>query len=109
MAAYRRVISVDEIADYEDYRNTFKWNAADDAHHSNFKSSIVLESILESRGLTRKELMDEIERRENVLRWMQQRNIRSYKAVAGVFTEYDARPDEFYNKEVMADATVENS
>ena len=109
MTAYRRVISVDEVADYEDYRNTFKWKAADDAHHSTFKNSIMLESILDSRGLTRKELMDEIERRKNVLSWMQQRNIRSYKAVAEIFTEYDARPDEFYNKEVMADATVENS
>ncbi len=109
MTAYRRVISVDEIADYEDYRNTFKWKAADDAHHSKFKNSIMLESILESRGLTRTELLDEIERRKNVLSWMQQRNIRSYKAVAEILTEYDAKPDEFYNREIMADVTDEDS
>jgi flagellar protein FlaI len=109
MTAYRRVISVDEIADYEDYRNTFTWKAADDAHHSKFKNSIMLESILESRGLTKTELMDEIERRKNVLNWMQQRNIRSYKAVAEILTEYDAKPEEFYNREIMADVTSESS
>jgi len=104
MTAYRRIISVDEIADYEDYRNTFKWKAADDAQNSKFKNNIMLDSILESRGLTRTELMDEIERRKNVLSWMQQRNIRSYKAVAEILTEYDPRPEEFYNREVLADA-----
>jgi hypothetical protein len=109
MTAYRRILSVDEIADYEDYRNTFTWKAAGDIHASNLKNGIMLNSIIERRGLSWKELMDEMKRRENVLRWMRQRNIRSYKDVAGVITEYNAKPEEFYEKEVLADAPAKNS
>ena len=109
MTAYRRVLSVDEIADYEDYRNTFTWKAAGDIHASTPKNGIMLDSILESRGLSWKELSQEIKRREDVLRWMRERNIRSYKDVAAVITEYNSKPDEFYEKEVLAYATAKNS
>ncbi|MCJ7614337.1 type II/IV secretion system ATPase subunit [Candidatus Bathyarchaeota archaeon] len=109
MTAYRRILSVDEIADYEDYRNTFKWKAAGDIHSSNVKNGIMFNSITEHSGLSSKELIDEMKRRENVLRWMRQRNIRSYKDVAGVITEYNSKPEEFYAKEVLADAPVKNS
>jgi flagellar protein FlaI len=109
MTAYRRVLSVDEIADYEDYRNIFKWKAAGDIHDSAFKNGVMLNSIIERRGISWKELMEEMKRRENVLRWMRQRNIRSYRDVAGVITEYNSKPEEFYEKEVLADAPAKNS
>jgi flagellar protein FlaI len=109
MTAYRRVLSVDEIVDYEDYKNTFTWKAAGDKHASDLKNGIMLQAITERRGLSWQELMDEIERRENVLRWMRQRNIRSYRDVAGVITEYNAKPEEFYEREVLADAPVKNA
>jgi flagellar protein FlaI len=109
MTAYRRILSVDEIADYEDYRNTFTWKAAGDTHKSKLKNGIMLDSITESKGVSWKELMTEMKHREDVLRWMRSRNIRSYKDVAGVITEYNAKPEEFYEKEVLADAPVKNS
>ncbi len=109
MTAYRRVISVDEIADYEDYKNLFAWNASDDIHISKLKNSIMLNSITSRRGLSWQELMAEMKRRENVLRWMRERNIRSYKDVARVITEYNAKPESFYAKEVLAGASTRNS
>jgi flagellar protein FlaI len=109
MTAYRRILSVDEIADYEDYRNTFTWKAAGDTHKSKLKNGIMLDSITESKGVSWKELMTEMKHREDVLRWMRSRNIRSYKDVAGVITEYNAKPEEFYEKEVLADAPIKNS
>ncbi|MHC3130199.1 MAG: type II/IV secretion system ATPase subunit [Candidatus Bathyarchaeota archaeon] len=109
MTAYRRILSVDEVADYEDYRNTFKWKSAGDIHTSTLKNGIMLKSITESIGLSWQELMAELKRRENVLRWMRQRNIRSYRNVTGVITEYNAKPEEFYEKEVLADAPAKNS
>jgi hypothetical protein len=109
MTAYRRVLSVDEIADYEDYRNTFTWKAAGDIHAASPKNGIMIDSILERRGLTWKELSEEMKKRENVLRWMRERNIRSYRDVAGVITEYNAKPEEFYEKEILAFATAKNS
>ena len=109
MSAYRRILSVDEIADYEDYRNTFTWKASGDMHVSNLKNGIMLNVITERSGLSWNELMAEMKRRENVLRWMRQRNIRSYRDVTGVITEYSAKPEEFYEKEVLADAPAKNS
>jgi flagellar protein FlaI len=96
-------MSVDEVADYEDYRNLFKWNAGKDLHTSSLKTGIMLEAIAEKRGLTWKELMAEMNRREKILRWLRKRNIRSYKEVARNITEYYARPDEFYQNRVEKD------
>ena len=69
----------------------------------------MLHHICESRGLTWNELAEEIKRRENVLKWMRERNIRSYKDVAGVITEYNAKPEEFYEKEVLLNAPAKNA
>ncbi|MEM3357281.1 MAG: ATPase, T2SS/T4P/T4SS family, partial [Candidatus Bathyarchaeia archaeon] len=111
--AYRRVINVNEIADYNDYNCVFKWNPAKDDHLSTINKSIMLSSISERTGLTKKEVLDEIERRKNVLHWMRERNIRSYKDVAAIIAEYYARPKQFYEKvaageEVKLIAVAEN-
>ncbi|MDG6222067.1 MAG: type II/IV secretion system ATPase subunit [Candidatus Bathyarchaeota archaeon] len=109
MTAYRRVLNVNEIADYEDYRETFTWKAAGDVHESNFKTGVMLNQICERRGMSWKELVEQIEQRENVLKWMRGRNIRSYRDVASVIAEYNAKPEEFYEKEVLASATAKNT
>ena len=104
--AYRRVITVNEIADYDDYRITFKWHPTKDQHLSNFKKSVMLSSISERVGLSKKELLAEINRRKEVLHWMRERNIRSYKDVAAIIAEYYARPKQIYEK-VIAGGEVE--
>ena len=109
MVAYRRLISVDEIADYENYRNIFKWKAVEDKFDYFFKNGIMLPAIAERRGFSWQELLEEMERRENVLRWMRTRNIRSYKDVAAIITEYYSRPQEFYEREVQAFASSSQS
>jgi len=96
--AFRRVLNVNEIADYEDYRGIFKWEPSEDEHIPCYDKSVMLSGISERVGWTKKQLLDEIERRKNVLHWMIQRNIRSYKDVAAIIAEYYARPKQFYEK-----------
>jgi flagellar protein FlaI len=96
--AYRRVMNVNEIADYEDYRCTFRWLPAKDEQLSTFDKSVLLASISERVGTTKKDLIDEIDRRRQVLHWMRERNIRSYKDVAAIIAEYCARPKQIYEK-----------
>jgi flagellar protein FlaI len=96
--AYRRVMDVNEIADYEDYRNTFKWNPTKDEYFSSFDKSMMLSSVSERIGQSKKELVDEIGRRKDVLHWMRERNIRSYRDVAAIIAEYYARPKQIYEK-----------
>ncbi|MEM3577958.1 MAG: type II/IV secretion system ATPase subunit [Candidatus Bathyarchaeia archaeon] len=111
--AYRRVINVNEIADYNDYKCVFKWHPVKDSHLPAFDKSIMLSTISDKTGLTKKEIIEEINRRKDVLRWMRERSIRSYKDVAAIIAEYYARPKQFYEKvvageEVHAIATSEN-
>src|SRR3972149_6320329 len=96
--AFRRVITVNEIADYEDYRISFKWQPARDDYAIDFDKSALLASIAERQGVPKKDLLDELDRRKNVLHWMRDRNIRSYKDVAAIIAEYYARPKHIYEK-----------
>jgi flagellar protein FlaI len=112
--AYRRVMNVSEIADYQDYRGIYKWHPTKDEHLSAFDKSILLSSMSERIGISKKDLIAEIDRRREVLHWMRERNIRSYKDVAAIISEYSARPKQIYEKilageEVKAIAVTRNS
>jgi len=96
--AYRRVMSVNEIADYEDYRVAMKWQPNKDEYIPAFDKSLMLSIISEKTGVSRKDITDEIGRRKDVLHWMRERNIRSYKDVAAIIAEYYARPKQIYEK-----------
>jgi flagellar protein FlaI len=95
---FRRVMNVNEIADYEDYRTTFKWRPIKDEHAPSYDKSILLSAISERVGFSEKELIEEIGRRKDVLHWMRERNIRSYKDVAAIIAEYCSRPKQIYEK-----------
>jgi len=96
--AYRRVITVNEIRDYEDYYTPFAWQPAEDEHVVDFDKSPLLTSIAERQGISKKDLIAEIGRRKDVLHWMRERNIRSYRDVAAIVAEYYARPKLIYSK-----------
>ncbi len=96
--AYRRVLQVNEIEDYEKYVHPFKWDPIKDEQILDLDSSFLLTNISERLGLTRKQLLEEMNRRSEVLRWMRQKNIRSYKEVATIIAEYYARPKDILEK-----------
>ena len=96
--AYRRVISVNEIADYEKYRTSFKWNPPKDAYLSDLDESVILSSIAEREGIAKESLLEEISRRGDVLHWMRERNVRSYKDVAAIIGEYYSKPKQIHEK-----------
>jgi flagellar protein FlaI len=96
--AFRRVMEINEVANYEDYRRIFKWHPAKDEYSSTFDDSVMLSHISERTGLAVKDLRNEMSQRRDVLRWMRQQNIRSYKDVAAIIAEYYARPGEFAEK-----------
>ncbi|MGD8545649.1 MAG: type II/IV secretion system ATPase subunit, partial [Candidatus Bathyarchaeota archaeon] len=100
---YRRILNVNEIADYEDYRCTFKWHPTKDEHLQSFDHSIMLPFISERVGTSKRDLLEELERRGEVLKWMRERDIRSYKDVAAIIAEYYARPDQIYEKVVAGE------
>ncbi len=96
--AYRRIISVNEIADYEKYRTSFKWHPPTDEYMPDLDESIILSSIATREGVAKRSLLEEISRRKDVLHWMRERNIRSYRDVAAIIAEYYSRPKQIYGK-----------
>ncbi len=101
--AYRRVLSVNEIIDSEKYVNPFRWDPIKDQQTIDMDSSFLLTNFSERLGITREQLVTELNRRTKVLRWMRKGNIRSYKEVATNIAEYYARPKEFYRKTVESE------
>jgi len=100
MRAYRRMTAVEEIADYEKYKKAYIWNPADDTFDSSIDKGIILPTLAKKLGRTEQDLLDELKRREMVLKWMKANHVRSYRDVASIIAEYYARPDEFYQKRV---------
>ncbi|HUK84381.1 MAG TPA: type II/IV secretion system ATPase subunit [Candidatus Acidoferrum sp.] len=96
--AFRRVLSVNEIVDSEKFMNPFKWDPIKDQQIVDLDSSFLFTNISERSGITREQLVGEMKRRSDVLRWMREQKIRSYKEVASIIAEYYARPKEFYKK-----------
>jgi len=96
--AYRRVLSVNEIVDSEKFMNPFKWDPIKDQQIIDIDSSFLFTNISERSGITREQLVTEMKRRTDVLRWMREQKIRSYKEVASEIAEYYAKPKEFYKK-----------
>jgi len=109
MKAYRRVTSVDEIADYEKYKTVFEWEPSEDVFSSSLVGSTLFSKLSKTLGVSQQELLEEMERRKNVLSWMRKRGIRSYNDVARIITEYYSRPDEFYKRRVEPVASSDHS
>jgi flagellar protein FlaI len=101
--AYRRIMNIHEVADYDDYRCTFKWHPTKDKQLPAFDKSIMLSAISEHIGVGKPELLVEMNRRKDVLHWMRERNIRSYKDVAAIIAEYYARPEQIYGKVIAGE------
>lgn len=94
----RRVRNVWEVIDYNNYLKIFEWNPAEDNFISYIGKSKLLEKIAYRLGKSKEEVLEEIERRKEVIKWMLQKNIRSVKEVAKIVTEYYSNPEAILEK-----------
>jgi flagellar protein FlaI len=104
--AFRRVLSVNEIADFENFVNPFRWDPVKDEQVADLDGSFLLTNISERLGLSREQLLCEMKRRSDILRWMRKKNIRSYKEVAAIIAEYYARPKDIQEKVVIGEEVL---
>ena len=96
--AYRRILASSEIINYENYVSTYRWEPSSDEQVATLENSALLPAFAKRSGITTEELLAELKRRSEVLHWMREQKIRSYKEVALIIAEYYARPKEFYQK-----------
>ncbi len=97
----RRVLSVTEIVDYNKYNRIFEWDPATDRHvlvKGSFADSEKLKTISKDTGRSMKELVEDIKRREMVLRWLEHKDIRNFRELGRIFEKYQEKPSEFHTE-----------
>jgi flagellar protein FlaI len=106
-ATARRVLNISEITGIDDkteratFRKIFEWDPSSDSFIFIAKSvdqNFIFRKITELKHVSMTFLLDEMNRREHVLRWMVRKNIQSYEKVADVVRRYYTDPNDVYNR-----------
>ncbi len=84
----RKAVSVQEIKSADSYNTVFSWNPTTDYFDSQLSQSIMLQKIADQTGQKLESLLEELEKRKLILRWMLERGIRDYKKVSETIGRY---------------------
>jgi flagellar protein FlaI len=94
----RRLRDIHEVLGFGEYRMIFQWNPINDSIISKIGDSYLLVKIADRLGITEDRLLNELLRREVVLRWMVKANIVKVDAVAKIISEYYVNPTRVYER-----------
>jgi hypothetical protein len=94
----RRVRDIQEVLGFGEYRMIFQWNPINDSITSKIGDSYLLAKIADRLGITSDKLLNELLRREIVLRWMVKADIVKVDAVAKIISEYYVNPTRIYER-----------
>jgi flagellar protein FlaI len=103
----RRVMDLSEITgvDSKTDRAVFKrmceWDSRDDTFALKVKSfaeSFVLKKVADLRHVPIESIVEELEKRELILKWVAHKGLKSYDEVAEVIRRYYLNPGEIYNR-----------
>jgi len=84
----RRARNVWEIVDYGKYKLISEWSPTEDKFHTNLEESRLLEEIAIKKGLSKKEILDEIKRRKKFLKELIRSGKRSQREVTEAIIKY---------------------
>ncbi len=84
----RRVRSVSEIAEYENYLEVSRWDPRTDTFTTMFKDSYILQQISVSSGKSMTQLMEELDRREQYIKDMIESGVDNQRDVAEKILSY---------------------
>lgn len=84
----RRVRSVTEILDFEKYNPISSWNPAKDSFETAVGKSILLQRVAETKGMSVKQVREEVKRRAEVLHQLAEEGIRDQREVANRVLAY---------------------
>lgn len=83
-------ILINEVYHWSPMKDTFSFTGR----------SYIMERIAEQKGITIEEAEEEIQRRADVIDWMNKNNIRNYREVSDIIRSYSQNP-EYFMREVM--------
>jgi flagellar protein FlaI len=88
----RRVRTVSEIAEHDNYIEVCRWDPRKDVFNTWFKDSFILQQISTQSGISMKEIIEEIDKRERFIEEIVESGIRDQSEVAEKILSY-------YNKQ----------
>ena len=94
----RKFVNISEIRQGGSLNEVSHWVPSSDTFTENFDNSYLLGQLALSLDLSVDYLLKEIDRRTEVLLWMVNRNIRDYRSVNSILTQYYHQPEELYQK-----------
>ncbi|MGC8564481.1 MAG: type II/IV secretion system ATPase subunit [Fervidicoccaceae archaeon] len=90
----RRITNLWEINDYGDYVEIFRWDPSEDVHRAEISKSTMLKKIAEMRGKDWNWILEEMERRRQVLEYLRVENKRFYLDIAKIIRMYYQKPED---------------
>ena len=84
----RRVRTVSEVAEFDNYIEVSRWDPRKDVFNTWFKDSFVLQQISTQSGMSMKEIIDEIDRRESFIEQIVESGVRNQGEVAEKILSY---------------------
>ncbi|CAG0976391.1 MAG: type II/IV secretion system ATPase subunit [Candidatus Methanoperedens sp.] len=104
----RRILNVIEILDLDpeskslNTLETFTWDPINDDHNV-LRESEVMETIKEKRGWNKKQLEQALNRRQKVLSYMVEKNIRDYDSVVTIIKDFQINQERLMKKLMIED------
>jgi flagellar protein FlaI len=95
----RRVRTIWEIEDYDQYREVAVWNPRSDTFETWFENSFLLEKIAATKGVPKQDLLIELEKRREYLAELVENDIRDQEEVAERILAYYTHQRENSRKE----------
>jgi len=103
----RRALDISEITGVNDktgratFMKMYEWDPGSDSFIFSAKSaskSYAFKKITKLKHVPMETLLEELKRREYILKWMAHTNIKSYGDVADVVRRYYLNPNDVYNR-----------
>jgi len=95
------ITGVDETTGRAKFLKVYQWDHERDSLVFRLKSasdSFVFKMITELKHVSMDDLLNDFDRREQIVTWMVRKNIRNYEDVADVIRKYCLNPEEIYNR-----------
>ena len=94
----RRITTVWEVEDFNKYVPVFEWSPTEDLYYNYTKRSVMLHRFAYRTGRSFGDMLDEIQKRRALLRWLQANNVRNVKEVFKYITEYYVDPKGLFRR-----------
>jgi len=98
MTSVTEIIKLDPDTNQLIFMEPFKWVSKTDDRFESSSTSKILNNIRLENNWTEEQLQQELENRKTILRWMCKNNLRDYKDVGRIVSDYSKYPEKLLKK-----------